>query len=181
LPANEADKIKLIDTGCVSISQGLFVKKAIDLIRRNSRFDHVESALIPQKKKCSMWFTVDDLHWLKRNGRVSALSAFMGSMLNIKPIIGLDNAQLVPIEKHRGKEKAIDRMIERAVESYATNGATGEIWIAHADELATAVSARDKIIGYLNISPAAIKIVEVGPTIAAHTGPGSTAIAVIDN
>jgi len=179
LPEGADKKITIIDTGCVSISQGLFVLKAIELIKKTNDPDHLKTILEPHRKNFSMWFTVDNLYWLKRAGRLNAFSALVGGALDLKPIISLENGKLIPVKKQRGSKSTMKTIIKMAVNAAEMYGAQGEIWIAHADEPENAILIQTEISRSLGKPENEFQVMEVGPTITAHTGPGSLCLAMI--
>ena len=179
--SEDAARIKILDLGSVSASLGLVVKKAVGMLRKDGDLSTIERRLAPYKRHAFMGFTVDNLKWLKKGGRVSAFSAFVGSMLDIKPIINLDNAKLVPIAKHRGKKPALKRLVTMAEEKYRQLKGNCSIWLAYAGNIEETQITRDKLAARIGRDPKEMPMVEVGATISVHTGPGSVAIAMAPN
>ena len=118
-------------------------------------------------------FTVEDLDYLAKGGRVSKASAFLGGLLNIKPILHVEDGKLVPIEKIRGKKKVYRRLVEMMKERGVdfTNQLVG---ISHADTEETAAEIKAMIQEELN--PKEVFITSIGSAVGAHTGPGTIAI-----
>lgn len=179
--SDDAERIKILDLGSVSVSLGLVVKKAVELLRQDGNLATIEQRLAPYKKNTFMGFTVDNLKWLKKGGRVSAFSAFVGGMLDIKPIINLDNSKLVPIEKHRGKKPALKRLVTMAEEKYRQLKGNCSIWLAYAGNLDEALRTREKLAERLGRKAEEMQLAEVGATISVHAGPGSVCIAMSPN
>jgi len=175
---DDAERIKILDLGSVSVSLGLVVKKAVALLRQDGNLATIEQRLAPYKQHTFMGFTVDNLKWLKKGGRVSAFSAFVGGMLDIKPIINLDNAKLVPIERHRGKKPALKRLVTMAAEEYRQLKGNCNIWLAYAGNLDEALLTREKLAERLGRKAEEMQLAEVGATISVHAGPGSVCIAM---
>lgn len=120
------------------------------------------------------WFTVDDLNHLRRGGRCSALSAFMGTLMNIKPVLHVDNEGfLKPVEKVRTANKALDRMAQMAEET-GLDMATQPIFISHSDNLAGAERVANRLRE--NCGATDITIGAIGPVVGAHCGPGTVAL-----
>lgn len=118
-------------------------------------------------------FTVEDLDYLARGGRVSKASAFLGGLLNIKPLLHVEDGKLVPIEKIRGKKKLLRRMIEVAKER--GKGFSGQtIAISHADNLETAEEVKGMLIEELGAKE--VLISDIGAAIGSHTGAGTIAL-----
>ena len=161
-------KILVVDTLCAALGQGLLVWYACMKRVEGLSIDELHSWVEDNKLHICHWVTVDDLNHLKRGGRISAATAMMGSMLNIKPIIYVDNdGHLINTAKVRGRKAAIDLLAGKLDET----GIDQEIaFIAHGDcpEDAAALEkivkekygVKEIITGY------------VGPVIGAHTGPG---------
>ena len=175
---DDAQRIKILDLGGVSVSLGLVVQKAVEMLRQDGNLATIENRLEPYKKNTFMGFTVDNLKWLKKGGRVSAFAAFVGGMLDIKPIINLDQAKLIPVEKHRGKKPALKRLVTMAAEKYRQLKGNCDIWLAYAGNLDEALITREKLGVATGRKPEEMQMAEVGATISVHTGPGSVCIAM---
>jgi DegV family protein with EDD domain len=178
LSAETAAKIEVIDTGCASISQGLFVETVVTHLRQGNTRASLAPLLDAARRNISMWFSVDNLYWLKRSGRLNFLTAFVGGMLDLKPIVTLKDGKLVPLEKHRGTQAAVTKMIQHAVDKGMVSDVDGRIWVAHADAAGAALHTREILANGLGKDIDEIEVVPVGPTIAAHTGPGSLCLAM---
>jgi DegV family protein with EDD domain len=155
------------------------VKKAVGLLGDDNDVDTLESRLQPYLRDLFMGFTVQDLVWLKKGGRVSAFAAFVGGMLDIKPIIRLENAKLIPKERMRGKKPALKRLVDMAGKHYRTLNGNCDIWMAYADNLDEAMATREHLAERLALSANTIPLAEVGATISVHTGPGAVCIAML--
>lgn len=175
---DEARRIKVMDLQGVSVSLGLVVKKAVELLRRDDNLDTLESRLQPYLQDLFMGFTVEDLEWLKKGGRVSAFAAFVGGMLDIKPIIRLENAKLIPRDRMRGKRPALKRLVDMAESQYHKLDGNCDIWLAYADNLNEAKETRAHLASRLAYPANDIQLAEVGATISVHTGPGAICIAM---
>ena len=161
-------KILVVDTLCAALGQGLLVWYACKKRDEGLSIDELHSWVEDNKLHICHWVTVDDLNHLKRGGRISAATAMMGSMLNIKPIIYVDNdGHLINTAKVRGRKAAIDLLAGKLEET----GIDQEIaFIAHGDCPEDA-AALEKI---LKETYGVKKVITgyVGPVIGAHTGPG---------
>lgn len=179
LSASLAKKITFIDTKNVSIGQGLLVNKiarASKIIKDPEKFENYMTILI---NECVIAFAVDNVYWLKRAGKLNMFSTFFGKMLDVKPIIGLENGKLIAIEKTKGKELAMDGLIRIACKAVERHKWSSEVWVAHSDALIVAKQVRDKLAGLLHIEKKQVAVVEIGPTMTAHTGPGCISVAVL--
>ena len=166
-------KIKVVDSLNVSMSQGLLIMQAVEMREAGKSFEEVVEWVEEHKLEYCCQFTVDDLFHLNRGGRLSKTSAVVGSILNIKPILYVDdNGALLALEKTRGRKvsmkKIVDNMIERMGKFYAEDATIG---IVHGD-CPEDVEILKKMV--LEKVPKANLIINtVGPSIGAHSGPGA--------
>ena len=121
------------------------------------------------------WFTVDDLMFLLRGGRVSKVSAYMGTMLNIKPVMHVDDeGRLIPVEKVRGRKKAIQGLVKHMEETAQKPVADQPVFITHGDcpeDVEYLCDLIRKKFGDVQIT-----VNYVDPVIGAHSGPGTLAL-----
>jgi DegV family protein with EDD domain len=174
----DAARVRVLDLKGVSVSLGLAVRKAAELLQGDPNPDTLETRLRPCVDNLFMGFTVEDLVYLRKGGRVGALSAFLGGMLDIKPIIQLERARLVPKEKMRGKKSALKRLVEIAEAQYRRLSGACHIWLAYADNVTEALETRELLADRILRRPEDIHMVEVGATISVHTGPGAVCIGM---
>ncbi|MEI4769659.1 DegV family protein [Psychrobacillus sp. FJAT-51614] len=166
-------KLTIIDSKCASLGYGLLVKEAVRLRDEGLDLSFVEEKIRFTAKHMEHLFTVEDLDYMARGGRVSKASAFIGGLLNIKPLLHMEDGKLVPIEKIRGRKKVIKRMIEVMGER-GEKLAEQTIAISHSDDEATALELKQLIEEQYN--PKSIEIHRIGSTIGAHVGPGTLAL-----
>ncbi|MBO7387567.1 MAG: DegV family protein [Lachnospiraceae bacterium] len=164
-----------VDTRCVSGGLGLLVEKVVELYEAGESMQTVLDWIEENKLKVAHRFTVDDLSWLKRGGRVSNASALIGTLLSIKPVLYVDNeGALVAISKARGRKKALSEIIAGVI-SDIKNPDGMVIRINHADCLEDAEFVKEQILAtYPSIKE--ISINNLGVVIGAHTGPGLLAV-----
>ncbi|MBY0121061.1 DegV family protein [Bacillus sp. S/N-304-OC-R1] len=166
-------KLTIIDTKCASLGYGIIVQEAVKLAKENASKETILEEIVFQSKHMEHLFTVHDLDYLAKGGRVSKASAFLGGLLNIKPLLNVEDGKLVPIEKHRGKKKLMRRILEIMKER-------GEaldrqvIGISHADDEETALEMKEMITQEFNVKN--VFISSIGAAIGSHTGPGTIAI-----
>ncbi len=176
---DQLDRVEVIDTGSVSGGQALLVKKASELLSQKISPGKLYKHLMPYMKNSPLCFTVDDLKWLKKGGRIGTLSAMIGTLFNIKPVIGLIKAELKPVGRYKGKDMAIEGMIRKAVEISRQLTGSYDIWVSHIDDPDSAEFMRKQISEQLEKPVSTIRMVEIGSTIAAHAGPGSCGWAIM--
>jgi DegV family protein with EDD domain len=104
--------LTIIDTKGASLGLGLIVKNAVELAAKGSRKEEILEAVHYDISHMEYVFTVDNLEYLARGGRVSKASAFVGGLLNIKPLLHMEDGKLIPMEKIRGRKKVLRRMLE---------------------------------------------------------------------
>lgn len=166
-------KLYAVDTLCASMGQGLLVYLAAKMKREGADIDTVRDWVEANKLNLAHWFTVDDLFFLKRGGRVSATTAVVGSLLAIKPVMHVDNAgKLVKVSTARGRKASIDAMFGKMKETMLEHNDT--VFISHGDCLADAEYLANKVRSELGIED--VQIGYVGPVIGAHSGPGTLAL-----
>lgn len=163
-------KIFTVDTLAASGGQGLLVYLTAKKRLQGASIEMARDFAEENKLHLAHWFTVDHLVYLKRGGRVSPTAAAVGTMLNIKPVLCVDDAgHLIPIEKVRGRKAAVAALL-RHMEETAVHPAEQTVLISHACCLETAEALRDAVQNAFH--PVEILMTDVGPIIGAHTGPG---------
>ncbi|WP_347723792.1 DegV family protein [Lysinibacillus capsici] len=166
-------KLVIIDSKCASLGHGLVVEEAVRLRNIGVSLEDMASKINTLAPQVEHLFTVEDLDYLAKGGRVSKASAFLGGLLSIKPILNVEDGKLVPIEKSRGRKKALNRMLDLMQERGGsfTNKIVG---ISHSDDSAFANEAKASI--QERFSPQAVQITMIGSAIGSHVGPGTIAI-----
>lgn len=167
-------KIVTVDTLCASLGQGLLVYTAACMKRDGADLESVRVFVEDRKLHLCHWFTVDDLFFLKRGGRVSAATAVLGSLLSIKPVMHVDNnGKLVNVIKARGRKDAIGRLFDKMRDT-AIDPSSQTIFISHGDCAEDAQLLADRVQKELGVK--SVMIDYVGPVIGAHSGPGTLAL-----
>ena len=170
-------KIIVIDSVSASIGQGLLVYYAALKKKKGATIDEVADFVNENKLKFCHWFTVDDLYFLKRGGRISQATAVVGSILNVKPLLSMnDEGKLYVFDKIRGKKKVLDLMSSKIGN---LNSNYKKVFVGHADCLDDAKYVAEKISAE---NPSLdVTITHLGPIIGTHTGPGTVALAFVGN
>ena len=167
-------KIYCVDTLAASLGQGLLVYLAAEKKKEGAAIEEVRDFVEQNKLHLCHWFTVDALNHLKRGGRVSATTALVGTMLNIKPILHVDDeGHLINVGKVRGRKASIESMLTHMKES-AINPSEQTVFISHGDCEEDALTLKAMV--EKEFSPKRIEINTIGPVIGAHSGPGTLAI-----
>ena len=166
--------IRVIDTLSASRGQGLLVYLAAQKKKEGLTLSQLGDWVEDNKLHVCHWFTVDDLNFLKRGGRVSAAAALFGTMLSIKPVLHVDDTgHLVPVSKTRGRKASLLALVDRMAES-AVDPAGQTIFISHGDCEADAEFVADEVRRRFGVQD--IYINYVGPVIGNHSGPGTLAL-----
>ena len=167
-------KIFTVDTLCASMGQGLLVYLAAKKKQAGATIEEVRDWTEENKLKLCHWFTVDDLHFLKRGGRISAATAVVGSMLHIKPVLHVDDeGHLINMGKARGRGASLTAVVDR-MEETVTDPAEQVVFISHGDCLADAEKVAADVKKRFGVKEVVINY--VGPVIGAHSGPGTLAL-----
>lgn len=180
LAANELNekypdhKIVTVDTLCASLGQGMFVYLCWQQKQAGKTIDEVAAYAEQIKPNLAHWFTVNDLMFLKRGGRVSAATAIVGSALSIKPIMHVDDeGHLIKVSTARGRKASI-RALLAEMEKTGIDVANQHIFISHGDCEDDANYLASLIREKFDVKD--ITINYVGPVIGAHSGPGTLAL-----
>ena len=170
-------KLYTVDTLCASLGQGLLVWYAAKARERGGTIEEVRDWVEDRKLNLCHQFTVDDLHFLKRGGRISAATALVGSVLQVKPVLHVDNeGHLVNIGKVRGRQAALKALVDRMEETAIDSGSL-TVFISHGDCLEDAQTVAGMVKKRFGVQNICINY--VGPVIGAHSGPGTVALFYI--
>jgi len=167
-------KLYTVDTLCASLGQGLLVYLACQERAKGKSIEQVRDWVEENKLHLCHQFTVDDLHFLKRGGRVSAATAVVGSMLQIKPVLHVDNeGHLINIGKARGRQASLKALVDKMAKT-AIDPANQVVFISHGDCLEDARTVERMVKERFGVKEVYINY--VGPVIGAHSGPGTLAL-----
>jgi len=166
-------KIAVIDTLGATVGIAILVCEALAKQQAGADFDEIKAWAEQSAHKICYWFTVDDLQYLVYGGRLSAVSAAVGTMLNVRPILHVDeDGKLAVREKIRGEKKLIDTFVKK-LESLDKNGSE-LVFIGYGDNYEKADMIRSKLMEkYPDIN---IRLGQIGAVIGAHAGPGVLAL-----
>lgn len=171
---NEGARIVVVDSCCASMGQGLLVYKAMQLKESGKTLDEVVAWIEEHKNHLCHQFTVDNLFHLHRGGRVSKATAIIGTLINVKPVLHVDNeGRLIPLTNVRGRKKALTSLVdnmEQNVKGYDND----VVFISHGDCIDDANFVADLIKSRFGITN--IMINYICPTIGTHSGPGTVAL-----
>lgn len=167
-------KIVTIDSLCASMGQGLLLYYAGNLKKEKQSMEAVAKWVEENKRKVSHLFTVGDLNHLKRGGRLSSSKAFLGTLINIKPLLHVSNeGKLVPTGQARGRRQALNKLIEQ-MRLTIEKPKEQMVFISHADCMDDVLYLKEQIA--LKIPVKEIVVNYIGPVIGSHSGLGTIAI-----
>ncbi len=170
-------KVYACDTLCASLGEGLLVYLAAKKRLAGASIDDLRDFIEQSKLKLCHEFTVDDLMFLKRGGRVSATTALLGTALGIKPIMHVDNeGHLIKVGTARGRKASIDALFARLSER-VENPSEQTMFICHGDCIDDANYLSDKLKSELGVPN--VYIGYTGVVIGSHSGPGTLAVFYI--
>lgn len=172
-------KIYSIDSLCASIGEGLLVLNAAMQKRNGMNIEDLKDWLEKNKRCSRHWFTVKDLFYLKRGGRITSIEAMVGTALKIRPVLSTDSAgKLEVVSKIRGSKTELD-FLARKLEEEGTCLEEQTIIIGHGDDLGQAQELEAAIRRKGLVKD--IIISKIGPVIGTHTGPGMLALVFMGN
>lgn len=169
LEENPDADISLVDTKSASVGLGAIVYYANELLKQGKTKNEIVKWVEENKLKSNHWFIIDSLDHLKRGGRISATSAAVGTILDVKPVLNLDDyGKLNVVQKVRGRKKSIRALIDELQNIKEPENQV--LFINHGDCLKDAEQLKELVLKEVNVKDVVINY--VGPIIGSHTGPG---------
>ncbi len=169
-------QIIVIDSLSASMGEGLLVHKAIQMKKAGTDIKEIAMWIEDNKLNLCHQFTVDDLHHLHRGGRVSKSTAVIGTLINVKPVLHVnDEGKLIPMQNVRGRKKSLQTLVDnmfKSIEGFEDQNDT--VFISHGDCIEDAEYVANLVKGKLE--KVNILINYIGPTIGVHSGPGTVAL-----
>lgn len=170
LPGRE---ITVIDSKLVSMALGLVVLAAAKAAKTGKSHDEIINLVQELIPRVKTYFVVDTLEYLHKGGRIGRASALLGTMLNIKPVLTIEDGVIAPFEKIRGKAKALERILEIVKEKTTTSGRV-HCALVHGNALDEAILFHQKLVSQLNYCEH--MICDIGAVVGTHAGPGTVAL-----
>lgn len=168
------EKVELVDTDTTAMGMGFQVLAVGRAARDGASLADCKALAEKARGYTGVYLTVETLEFLHRGGRIGGAQRFLGTALNLKPILAIQNGQVEPIERVRTRGKALDRVVEIVTEKCAGKSPI-RIATLHADAPADAKLMLDKIVPLLN--PVESVLAAVSPAVGAHAGPGTVGLA----
>ncbi len=162
--------IKIVDSRSTSMGLGYMALAAAKAIEQGADYKKAAEAAEALLPRMRLVFVVDTLEYLHRGGRIGGAQRFFCSMLSIKPLLQLEDGRIEPLEKVRTKSKAVQRLLEIAVQS-AQGSSAVHVSILNAAAVNEAQALATQVQNVLK--PASLNFVEISPVIGTHTGPGA--------
>lgn len=170
--------ITVIDTLCASLGQGLLVNSAVQMKKDGKSLDEIVAWVEAKKLDVCHQVTVEDLIYLYRGGRLKKSSAVLGTIINIKPIIHVDNeGRLVSCDKVRGRKKSLNYLVDTmiaGIDGYDYDVENEWVYISHGDCVEDAEYVKNQIEERIGVKNFLIN--DLSPTIGSHAGPGTVAL-----
>lgn len=170
--------INTFDTLSLSIGCGCIVIHAAKMAKEGKSMEEILSSLEKIRNSLSVFFTVETLEYLQKGGRISLAKATIGNMLNIKPILCVDEGLVKPLSQARGKHQVINKIAELIKEKHGEDLTNKQIIIGYGDNISDVEVLKKKLTEEFKLSD--ILEVEMGSCICAHTGPGVLGISCCD-
>lgn len=171
------DNVTIFDTNSLSIGSALFVIKACEMIKEGYQVSEIINKLEELKTTETVLFSVDDLKYLKMGGRISSTKASIGNLLNIKPILTMENGLVVQKSQARGKKQVINNFYNEIINKYGNDLSDRTIIVGYSD-IEEDLESMKKII-LEKINPKDIYFVNIGCLICSHSGPGVFGVSCI--
>jgi DegV family protein with EDD domain len=169
--------VTVVDSRSLGMAMGYAVVSAAELAAGGASAEEVAAVARSRSEASTVVFYVDTLEHLRRGGRIGAASALLGSALAIKPILGLEDGHIRPLEKVRTSSRALARLEELAVAAVDAAGGDVDIAVHHLDSAARAEDLAGRIRDRVSTAGEVV-VVELGAVVGAHVGPGTLAVAV---
>lgn len=170
--------IFIIDSETVTFAEGQLVLEAARMAAEGLDAATIAGRIEEMKRKCRLYAVVDTLEYLKKGGRLSPASAMLGTVLNIKPIITIENGLVEAVGKARGTQKAFDWM-EKQVQKTGQTLTGKRVNLGHTDSPEKLAQLKEWLLA--RWTPAEITVSEIGTVVGTHAGPGCTGFAFIED
>jgi DegV family protein with EDD domain len=168
----KGERITVVDSKSASYGTGMLVVAAAQMAREGRSRQEIAERIVQMRKETKLYFLVDTLEYLHKGGRIGKASALFGTLLNIKPILSIDDEGVIfPVDKVRGHKKAVSRIVELLHKDFA--GKKVQLCIAHSNALAAAEQLADTLRGNFDIGE--LNYALIGSVVGTHIGEGTVA------
>jgi len=165
------DKVRIVDSESASVGIGMLALGIQDLLEAGTTDEEIEELVRAYVADAGLLFTVDTLEFLAKGGRIGRAQALAGSLLNVKPILTIDDGEVVPLTRVRGRQKALDEFRKR-FEAATTDGPGLRIGFAHAEAAETVAQLQEVVLAARPHADVRI-VTSLGAVVGTHAGPGT--------
>ena len=174
----ESDDIHIFDTYSLCIGGGMLITEAAIMAQESNDIDYIINKLNEYKEKVEVYFSVDSLDYLHKGGRISGTKATIGTILNIKPILKIEDGVVKPKTQVRGSKKIIPTLIEQLKLQVGDDFSDKEVYVGYGDDIEECNKFVEKVKNEL--SPKSVKIFQIGACVACHSGPDVFGLACLN-
>jgi DegV family protein with EDD domain len=169
-------RIDVVDTGTIATSEGITAIRAAEAIAGGATHEQVMQLVRILPGKTRLLFVLETLEYLQKGGRIGRARAFLGSLLQIRPILAVEEGEVVPKDRARTRAKAMERCLA-LMEEDARGRPLAHLGILHADSPQSAAELRAQVLARFDVPPEVLLEVEIGPVIGTYTGPGAFGVS----
>lgn len=170
--------IYVFDTYSLCIGGGMLIKEAAIMANKGKKVEEIIEKLEELKNKVEVYFSVDSLDYLHKGGRISGAKAAVGTLLNIKPILKIEDGLVKQKSQVRGSKKIIPALIDKMIEAVGNDFSDKDIYVAYGDDLELRDQFAQKVKEKLN--PRNVYTMQIGACVACHSGPEVIGLACLN-
>lgn len=174
----ESDDIHIFDTYSLCIGGGMLITEAAIMAQESNDIDYIINKLNEYKEKVEVYFSVDSLDYLHKGGRISGTKATIGTILNIKPILKIEDGVVKQKTQVRGSKKIIPTLIEQLKLQVGDDFSDKEVYVGYGDDIEECNKFVEKVKNEL--SPKSVKIFQIGACVACHSGADVFGLACLN-
>ncbi|MFM9107993.1 MAG: DegV family protein [Chloroflexota bacterium] len=168
--------VAVVDSRSASMGLGWQAVRAAELVAGGAPLEAIADTLRAETSRYEVIFFVDTLDHLRRGGRVGRAAALIGQALDLKPLLRIDEGQVVPLDRARTHARAVDALVD----AVAAMGAIERVAALHASGEAEGRALAGRLVAELGLDPGQVLVARIGPAVATHIGPGGLGVAVAD-
>ena len=174
--SNENWPVEVVNSGSVSVGLGLMVQRAVEMVETGASRTEIVAAMDRMRDGIQLMFTVETLEYLQRGGRIGKAQAMVGTVLRLKPLLGISDGEVVPFARVRSKRKALGAMLDLLADQVSQRGPGVRLAITHAGVPDEAAEVGQALATRFASAPPYIS--SLGPVVGTHVGPGTIGAAV---
>ncbi len=174
----ESEDIHIFDTYSLCIGGGMLITEAARMVMEGKDINYIINKLEEYKEKAEVYFSVDSLDYLYKGGRISGTKAAIGTILNIKPILKIEDGLVKQKGQVRGSKKIIPALIEQLKSQIGDDFSDKEVYVGYGDDIEECNKFVERVKSEL--SPKSVKVFQIGACVACHSGPDVFGIACLN-